>query len=69
MDSEKVYINGGEIYKENEIKTLGSQYSFNSEGDGLFPFSKNISESYPQGKKYIFTREFKDYFPMDVNNE
>ena len=69
MDSEKVYINGGEIYKENEIKTLGAQYSFNSEGDGLFPFTKDVNETYPQGKKYIFTREFKDYFPMDVNNE
>jgi hypothetical protein len=69
MDSEKVYINGGEIYKENEIKSLGSKYTFNDNGDGLFPFKKNISESYPSGKKYIFTREFKDYFPMDVNNE
>ncbi len=69
MDSEIVYINGGQIYKENEIKTLGAQYSFNSNGDGLFPFSKDISDDYPSGKKYIFTREFKDYFPMDVNNE
>jgi hypothetical protein len=69
MDSEKVYINGGEIYKDNEIKTLGAKYSFNPEGDGLFPFTKDVSETYPQGKKYIFTREFKDYFPMDVNNE
>jgi len=69
MDSEIVYINGGEIYKSAEIKTLGASYSFNSGGDGLFPFKKNVNEQYPEGKKYIFTREFKDYFPMDVNNE
>jgi hypothetical protein len=44
MDSEIVYINGGEIYKSAEIKTLGASYSFNSGGDGLFPFKKNVNE-------------------------
>lgn len=69
MDSEVVYVNGGEIYKEDEIKNLGAKYSFNSDGDGLFPFSKNVSTDYPQGKKYIFTKEFKEYYPIDINNE
>jgi len=59
---EKVYINGGEVYKENKINTLHSTYTYNPEGDGLFPFSKNT------GKKYFFTSDYKEYFPMDANN-
>ena len=69
MDAEIVYINNGEIYKSGSVKSVVSNYTYNPDGDPLFKFSKNVSEEYPEGKKYIFTKEFKDYFPMDADRE
>jgi len=63
MNIEEVYINNGEVYKSAKINTLADSYTYNPDGDPLFPFSKN------DGKQYIFTKEFKDYFPMDVTKE
>lgn len=59
---EEVYINHGEIYKSNKINALGDTYTYNPQGDGLFPFYKNT------GKQYFFTSEFKEYFPMNADN-
>ena len=69
MDNETVYINGGEIYKSASTKEVVANYTYDSTADPLFPFYKNVNEAYPSGKKYIFTSEFKDYFPMDANIE
>ena len=69
MDAETVYINGGQIYKSDSVKSVVANYTYNPDGDPLFKFSKNVSKEYPEGKKYIFTREFKDYFPMDADRE
>jgi hypothetical protein len=55
---EIVYVNGGEVYKAQTDEKLKNQYFFNAEkADPIFPFIKG------DGKRYIFTDEYKSYFP------
>jgi len=65
MDKETVYVNGGEIYKDEAVKTVVNNYTYSKTADEVFSFTKNVSEAYPEGKQYIFTEEFKSYFPND----
>lgn len=69
MDKETVYINNGEIYKDENIKTVGNNYTYNENGDEVFSFNKNVSDAYPKGKQYLFTKEFKSNFPEDNRRE
>jgi hypothetical protein len=69
MDSETVYINGGQIYKNGSVKSVVANYTYNFNADPLFKFTKNVSEEYPEGKKYIFTKQFKEYFPAEGDNK
>lgn len=65
MDKEKVYINGGIIYKDEDIKTVVNNYTYDDNGDPLFRYSKKVSSEYPRGKQYLFTKQFKSYFTED----
>jgi len=69
MDKETVYINSGDIYKDENVKTVVNNYTYSSTADEVFSFNKNVSEAYPSGKQYIFTKEFKSYFPNDNRRE
>lgn len=69
MDKEIVYINNGEIYKNENIKTVVNNYTYNINGDEVFSFNKNVSDEYPKGKQYLFTKQFKDNFPDDNRRE
>lgn len=63
MDKETVYINHGEIYKDENIKTCVRNYTYSNDGDELFSYTKNINSNYPNGKKYFFTKEMKSFYP------
>ena len=69
MDREIVYINNGEIYKDNTLKNAVKKYTYQTHADPIFSFEKNVSDIYPDGKKYIFTKEYKSYFPKEENRE
>lgn len=53
---EIVYINNGQIYKAPDGVALGDNYVSDSQADPIFAFSK------VDGKRYIFTPEFKAFF-------
>lgn len=53
---EVVYVNGGEIYKAPNGTALGGNYLPDQSADPIFAFSK------ADGKRYIFTPEFKEFF-------
>ena len=41
------------------VKTVVNNYTYSPTADEVFSFNKNVSEAYPQGKQYIFTKKFK----------
>ena len=56
MDAETVYINGGQIYKSDSVKSVVANYTYNPDGDPLFKFSKNVKL-----KNWQSTRDFLDW--------
>lgn len=53
---EIVYVNGGAIYKAPTDADLGNNYVADDTADSIFSFVK------VDGKRYLFTTEFKSYF-------
>lgn len=57
---EEVFVNHGQSYKAQTPVALGVDYKPTDDADPIFPFKK------ADGKRYIFTREFKGFF--NANN-